>query len=149
MQDGFLAGSPLVDMKVTLYDGSFHAVDSSEMAFKLAAAKAMREGVAKAEPVLLEPIMDAEVTVPDQFMGDVIGDLNSKRGRILGMQPRGKMQVVSAQVPLAEMRRYSIDLRSITGGRGVFKMEFSHYEEVPDHAAQKIIEQVKKEKEES
>jgi elongation factor G len=93
--------------------------------------------------------MDAEVTVPDQFMGDVIGDLNSKRGRILGMQPRGKMQVVSAQVPLAEMRRYSIDLRSITGGRGVFKMEFSHYEEVPDHAAQKIIEQVKKEKEES
>ncbi|MHB8896287.1 MAG: elongation factor G [Candidatus Geothermincolia bacterium] len=149
MQDGFLAGSPLVDMKVTLYDGSFHAVDSSEMAFKLAAAKAMRDGVAKAEPVLLEPIMDVEVTVPDQFMGDVIGDLNAKRGRILGMQPKGKMQVVSAQVPLAEMRRYSIDLRSITGGRGVFKMEFSHYEEVPDHTAQKIVEQAKKEKEES
>jgi elongation factor G len=149
MNDGFLAGYPLVDMKVTLYDGSFHAVDSSEMAFKLAAAKAMRDGVGKADPVMLEPIMDVEVTVPDQFMGDVIGDLNSKRGRILGMQPKGKMQVVSAQVPLAEMRRYSIDLRSITGGRGVFKMDFSHYEEVPDHAAQKIIEQAKKEKEES
>ena len=149
MTDGFLAGYPLVDMKVTLYDGSFHAVDSSEMAFKLAAAKAMRDGVGKAEPVMLEPIMDVEVTVPDQFMGDVIGDLNSKRGRILGMLPKGKMQVVSAQVPLAEMRRYSIDLRSITGGRGVFKMDFSHYEEVPDHAAQKIIDQAKKEKEES
>ncbi len=149
MKDGFLAGCPLVDMKVTLYDGSFHAVDSSEMAFKLAAAKAMKEGVGKADPVLLEPIVDVEVTVQDQFMGDVIGDLNAKRGRILGMQPKGKMQVVSAQVPLAEMRRYSIDLRSITGGRGVFSMEFSHYEEVPDHTAQKIIERAKKEKEES
>jgi elongation factor G len=149
MSDGFLAGSPMVDMKITLYDGSFHQVDSSEMAFKLAAAKAMRDGVGKADPVLLEPIMDVEVTVPDQFMGDVIGDLNSKRGRILGMQPKGKMQVVSAQVPLAEMRRYSIDLRSITGGRGVFKMDFSHYEEVPDHTAQKIIEQAKKDKEEA
>lgn len=149
MSDGFLAGSPMVDVKVTLYDGSFHAVDSSEMSFKLAAVKAMRDGVGKADPVLLEPIMDVEVTVPDQFMGDVIGDLNSKRGRILGMQPKGKMQVVSAQVPLAEMRRYSIDLRSITGGRGVFKMDFSHYEEVPDHTAQKIIEQAKKDKEES
>jgi elongation factor G len=146
MSEGYLAGYPIVDMKVTLYDGSFHAVDSSELAFKMAAAKAMRDGVAKADPVLLEPIMDIEVTVPDQFMGDVIGDLNSKRGRILGMQPKGKMQVVSAQVPLGEMRRYSIDLRSVTGGRGVFKMDFSHYEEVPDHIAQKIIEQAKKEK---
>jgi len=149
MNDGYLAGYPLVDMKVTLYDGSFHAVDSSELAFKMAASKAMRDGVAKADPVLLEPIVDVEVTVPDQFMGDVIGDLNSKRGRILGMQPKGKMQVVSAQVPLSEMRRYSIDLRSITGGRGVFTMEFSHYEEVPEHIASKIIEQAKKEKEES
>jgi elongation factor G len=149
MSEGYLAGYPMVDMKVTLYDGSFHAVDSSELAFKMAASKAMRDGVGKADPVMLEPIMDVEVTVPDQFMGDVIGDLNSKRGRILGMQPKGKMQVVSAQVPLAEMRRYSIDLRSITGGRGVFKMDFSHYEEVPDHIAQKIIEQAKKEKEEA
>lgn len=149
MTEGYMAGYPMVDMKVTLYDGSFHAVDSSELAFKMAASKAMKDGVANADPVLLEPIVDVEVTVPDQFMGDVIGDLNSKRGRILGMQPKGKMQVVSAQVPLAEMRRYSIDLRSITGGRGVFKMDFSHYEEVPEHIAQKITEQAKKEKEEA
>jgi len=149
MREGPLAGYPLVDVKVTLYDGSFHAVDSSEMAFKLAASKSIRDGVARCDPVLLEPIMDVEVTVRDQFMGEVIGDLNSKRGRISGMQPKGKMQVVSAQVPLGEMRRYSIDLRSITGGRGVFKMDFSHYEEVPDHSAQKIIEQAKKERENS
>ncbi len=149
MQEGFLAGYPLIDMRVTLYDGSFHTVDSSELAFKMAASKAIKEGVFKADPVLLEPIMTVEVTVPEQYMGDVIGDLNSKRGRILGMEPKGKMQVVRAQVPLAEMSRYSIDLRSITGGRGVFSMEFSHYEEVPDHIAQKIIAEAKKEKEES
>ena len=149
MQDGFLAGYPMVDMNVTVYDGSFHQVDSSELAFKMAASKAMRDGFAKADPVLLEPITNVRVTVPDTFMGDVIGDLNSKRGRILGMEPKGRMQVVSAQVPLAEMSRYSIDLRSITGGRGVFSVEFSHYEEVPDHIAQKIIEQHKKEQEES
>jgi elongation factor G len=149
MQDGYLAGFPMVDMSVTVYDGSFHSVDSSELAFKMAAAKAMREGFSKADPVLLEPIVNVKVTVPDTYMGDVIGDLNSKRGRILGMEPRGKMQVVSAQVPLAEMSRYSIDLRSITGGRGVFSIEFSHYEEVPEHTAQKIIELHKREQEES
>ena len=149
MNEGYMAGFPMVDMDVTVYDGSFHSVDSSELAFKMAASKAMKDGFAKAEPVLLEPIVNANVTVPDQFMGDVIGDLNSKRGRILGMEPKGKMQVVSAQVPLGEMSRYSIDLRSITGGRGVFAMEFSHYEEVPEHIAQKIIEQRKKEHEES
>ncbi len=149
MTEGYMAGFPMVDMDVTVYDGSFHSVDSSELAFKMAASKAMKDGFAKADPVLLEPIVNAKVTVPDQFMGDVIGDLNSKRGRILGMEPRGKMQVVSAQVPLAEMSRYSIDLRSITGGRGVFAMEFSHYEEVPEHIAQKIMEQRKKEQEES
>jgi len=149
MKDGYLAGYPIVDIKVTLYDGSFHAVDSSEMAFKMAASKAIREGVGKSDAVLLEPIIDVEVTVPDRYMGDVIGDLNSKRGRILGMQPKGKMQVVSAQVPLAEMSRYSIDLRSITGGRGVFSLELSHYEEVPDHIAGKIIAGAKKEQEES
>jgi elongation factor G len=149
MEDGFLAGYPMVDMNVTLYDGSFHSVDSSEMSFKMAAIKAMKDGFGKADAVLLEPIVTVEVTVPEQFMGDVIGDLNSKRGRILGMVPRGKMQVVSAMVPLAEMSRYSIDLRSITGGRGVFSMEFSHYEEVPDHTAQKIIAEAQREKEES
>lgn len=149
MQDGYIAGYPMVDMNVTVYDGSFHSVDSSELAFKMAASKAMKDGFAKADPVLLEPIVNVKVTVPDQFMGDVIGDLNSKRGRILGMEPKGKMQVVSAQVPLSEMSRYSIDLRSITGGRGVFSMEFSHYEEVPEHIAQKIVEQRRKEQEES
>lgn len=138
----------MVDMSVTVYDGSFHSVDSSELAFKMAAAKAMKEGFSAADPVLLEPKVDVKVTVPDAYMGDVIGDLNAKRGRILGMEPKGKMQVVSAQVPLAEMSRYSIDLRSITGGRGVFSMELSHYEEVPDHIAQKIIEHHKKEQEE-
>jgi elongation factor G len=148
MQEGYLAGFPMVDMGVTVYDGSFHSVDSSELAFKMAASKAMKEGFSKADPVLLEPIVDVRVTVPDTYMGDVIGDLNSKRGRILGMEPKGKMQVVSARVPLAEMSRYSIDLRSITGGRGVFSMELSHYEEVPDHIAQKIIEQQKKAQEE-
>ena len=149
MKEGYLAGYPLVDMKVTLYDGSFHTVDSSELAFKMAASKAIREGVGKADAVLLEPIVNMEVTVPEQYMGDVIGDLNSKRGRILGMQPKGKMQVVSAQVPLAEVSRYSIDLRSITGGRGLFSLELSHYEEVPDHTAQKIIAGAKKEQDES
>jgi elongation factor G len=148
MKEGYLAGYPLIDMKVTLYDGSFHTVDSSELAFKMAASKAVREGVGKADAVLIEPIVNVEVTVPDQYMGDVIGDLNSKRGRILGMQPKGKMQVVSAQVPLAEMYRYSIDLRSITGGRGLFSLELSHYEEVPDHTAQKIIAGARKKQDE-
>lgn len=149
MQEGFLAGYPIVDMMVTLYDGSFHSVDSSELAFKMAASKAIKTGMEKADPVLLEPIMDVQVTVPEQYMGDVIGDLNSKRGRILGMLPKGKTQVISAQVPLAEMSRYSIDIRSITGGRGIFSMELSHYEEVPDHTAKKVIEAAKREKEES
>lgn len=139
MQEGFLAGYPIVDIKVTVYDGSFHSVDSSEMAFKMAASKAVKAAMDKADPVILEPIADAQVTVPDQFMGDVIGDLNSKRGRIIGMTPKGKMQVVQAQVPMSEMSRYSIDLRSITGGRGVFTLVFSHYEEVPEHIASRII----------
>lgn len=149
MSEGHLAGYPLVDMRVTLYDGSFHSVDSSELAFKMAASKALKEGMSKAEAVLLEPIMNVKVTVPEKYMGDVIGDLNSKRGRIQGMEPKGKMQVVSAQVPLAEMSRYSIDLRSITGGRGLFFMELTSYEEVPDHISQRIIASARREKEES
>jgi len=149
MKDGFVAGYPIVDMMVTVFDGSFHSVDSSEMAFKMAASKAIRTAMDDADPVILEPIVNAQVTVTDQFMGDVIGDLNSKRGRIIGMTPKGKSQVVQAQVPLAEMSRYSIDLRSITGGRGVFTMEFSHYEEVPDHIAQNIIAAQEREREES
>ncbi|MBN2168958.1 MAG: elongation factor G [Actinobacteria bacterium] len=149
MEDGFIAGYPVVDVRITLYDGSFHSVDSSELAFKMAAMKAMREGSVKADPVLLEPIANLHVTVPDSYTGDIIGDLNSKRGRILGMEPKGKMQVVSAQVPMAELSRYSIDLRSITGGRGIFQVELSHYEEVPDHITKKIVEDHKKEAEEA
>lgn len=149
MSEGYVAGYPIEDMKVTLYDGSFHSVDSSELAFKMAAIKAVKDGMTKADPVLLEPIMDVQVTVPDQYMGDVIGDLNAKRGRIMGMEPKSKMQVVHAQVPLAEMSRYSIDMRSITGGRGVFSMQLAHYEEVPEHIAQKIVAQARKEKKES
>jgi len=114
-------------------------VDSSEMSFKLAAILAFRKGMEQAKPVLLEPIMNVEVLIPEQYLGDIIGDLNSKRGRVLGMEPQGKNQLVKAQVPLAEMARYSIDLKSITQGRGKFQMSFSHYEEVPANIAEKII----------
>ncbi|GAW94228.1 elongation factor G [Calderihabitans maritimus] len=147
MEEGILAGYPVTGIKVTLVDGSHHPVDSSEMAFKIAAALSFRKALEQADPVLLEPIMNVEVTVPEAFMGDIIGDLNGKRGRILGMEPQGKYQVIRAQVPLAEMYRYAIDLKSITQGRGSFKMEFYQYEEVPAHLAEKIIEAAKKAKE--
>jgi len=147
MQEGVLAGYPVTDIRVTLYDGSYHPVDSSEMAFKIAASMAFKKGCLEAKPIILEPIMSVEVMVPDQFMGDVMGDLNKKRGRILGMEPHGRNQVIKALVPLAEMARYAIDLRSITQGRGVYKMEFSHYEECPSNVAEAVIEQAKKEKE--
>ena len=140
MVDGILAGYPVVDVKVTLYDGSYHAVDSSEMAFKIAASMAFKKGFMDSQPILLEPVMNVEVRVPEEFMGDIIGDLNKKRGRILGMEPQGKEQIVRAQAPLAEMFRYAIDLRSMTQGRGSFAMDFDHYEEVPGQIAQKIIE---------
>jgi elongation factor G len=143
LQEGVLAGYPVTAVKVTLYDGSYHTVDSSELAFKIAASMAFKKGMAEAKPVLLEPIYRVEVMVPEAFMGDVMGDLNKKRGRILGMEPRGSFQVIRAMVPLAEMFRYAIDLRSITQGRGTFTMEFDHYEEVPAHLAQEIIAQAK------
>lgn len=144
---GILAGYPMVDVKVTLTDGSYHTVDSSEMAFKIASAMALRKGVLQAKPVLLEPIYSIEVTVPESYMGDVIGDLNTKRGRIQGMEPIGAgLGKVKAQVPLAEMFRYSIDLRSITQGRGSFDMTFSHYEDVPARIAESIIASAKKDK---
>ncbi len=147
MAEGVVAGYPVTNVKAVLYDGSYHSVDSSEMAFKLAAILAFRKGMEQAKPVLLEPIYNVEVEIPEQFMGDIIGDLNSKRGRVLGMEPRGKNQVVRAQVPLKEMVRYSIDLKSITQGRGKFKMEFDHYEEAPPKVAEEIIEKAKREKE--
>ncbi|MGI6066148.1 MAG: elongation factor G [Bacillota bacterium] len=147
MQEGILAGYPVTNIKVNLQDGSFHPVDSSEMAFKIAASLAFRKACEQAKPVILEPIMNVEVHVPDQFMGDIMGDLNSKRGRILGMEKEGNMQVIKANVPLSEMYRYAIDLKSITQGRGSFSMEFACYEEVPNNLAEKIIAAAKAEKE--
>jgi len=139
MEEGVLAGYPVVDVKVTLFDGSYHSVDSSEMAFKIATSMAFKKGFMEAQPVLLEPIMLLEVVVPERYMGDVIGDLNKKRGRILGMDPDNGNQVIRAHVPLAELTRYAVDLRSITQGRGRFRMQMDHYEEVPEHIAQGII----------
>ncbi|MCG0238209.1 MAG: elongation factor G [Firmicutes bacterium] len=136
---GVLAGYPVIDFKATLYDGSYHEVDSSEMAFKIAASMALKNAAQKAEPVLLEPIMKVEVTVPEEYMGDVIGDINARRGRIEGMEARGGVQVVRAYVPLAEMFGYATDLRSKTQGRGTYTMLFSHYEEVPKNVADAII----------
>lgn len=148
MREGVLAGYPVTDVKVTLVDGSHHPVDSSELAFKIAASMGFKKGMAQADPVLLEPIMNLEVVVPDDCLGDVIGDLNGRRGRVLGVEPHGRgMQVVKAQVPMAEVLRYASELTSLTGGRGSFSMEFSHYEEVPPHLAEKIIAQAREEKE--
>jgi elongation factor G len=146
MNEGYLAGYPVTNIKITLTDGSYHAVDSSEMAFKVAAHNAFKKAMEMAKPVLLEPIVNIEVFVPDQYMGDIIGDLNTKRGRILGMEKSGKMQVVKATAPLSEMYRYAIDLKSITHGRGHFVMEFAQYEEIPAMIADKIVEKAKKEK---
>ncbi|MGI6435969.1 MAG: elongation factor G [Syntrophomonadaceae bacterium] len=147
LEEGVLAGYPVTNIKATLYDGSYHSVDSSEMAFKLAARLAYKKGLESAKPVLLEPIVNVEVEIPEANMGDIIGDLNSKRGRVMGMEPAGKKQLIKAQVPLGEMAKYTIDLKSMTQGRGKFRMEFSHYEEVPAQNAEKIIEKAKKERE--
>lgn len=137
--EGVLAGFPLVDIKVIVYDGSFHPVDSSDIAFKIAAAQALKKGLQQGQPVLLEPIMNVSISVPEGMTGDVISDLNTKRGRVQGMNPGGGYNVISAQVPYSELLRYAIDLRSMLQGRGEFDMEFSHYEEVPAHLSQKII----------
>nr|WP_231699407.1 elongation factor G [Limnochorda pilosa] len=140
MAEGVLAGYPVVDVRTTLTDGSYHPVDSSEMAFKIAASLAFKKAFEQADPVLLEPVMRVRVEVPETFMGDCIADLNKKRGKILGMNPDGGMQVIEALVPQAEMFRYATDLRSMTQGRGDFEMTFDHYEEVPAAIAEKIIE---------
>ncbi|RMH60886.1 MAG: elongation factor G [Calditrichaeota bacterium] len=143
MEKGVLAGYPVVDVKVTVYDGSYHNVDSSEMAFKVAASMAFKAAFEKASPVLLEPIYEIEVRVPDEYMGDVMGDISSRRGRILGMDSEGKFQIVKAAVPLAELYKYSTALRSMTQGRGIHSRQFLGYEEVPADAASKIIEEAK------
>jgi elongation factor G len=143
MDTGVLAGFPVVDFKVTLIDGSYHEVDSSEMAFKIAGSMGFKEGCSKASPVLLEPIMSVEVVVPEEYMGDVIGDLNSRRGRIMGMEGRAGAQVVAAMVPLAQMFGYATDVRSATQGRATYTMTFDHYEQVPKSVAEEIIAKVK------
>jgi elongation factor G len=139
MQGGVLAGYPMVDLKVEVFDGSYHDVDSSEMAFKIAGSMGFKEGAAKARPVLLEPIMDVEVVMPEEYMGDVIGDLNSRRGKIQAMNPRAGVQVVEALVPLAEMFGYATDLRSKTQGRATYTMQFAHYAQVPGSIAETIV----------
>jgi elongation factor G len=139
-EGGILAGFQVVDVKVRLYDGSYHEVDSNEMAFKMAGTLAFKEGVLKAGPILLEPIMKVEVMAPEEFLGDIIGQLNSRRGEILGMEVRpGNAQAVKSMVPLAEMFGYSTNLRSATQGRGVFTMEFDHYARVSESVARTII----------
>lgn len=139
METGVVAGYPVVDAKVTLYDGSYHEVDSSEMAFKIAGSMAFKEGAKKAKPYILEPIMDVEVSIPEQYLGDVMGDINSRRGKIKNMEDKGKLRIIKANIPLGEMFGYATVLRSITQGRGTYTMQFSHYDEVPKSIAEKII----------
>jgi elongation factor G len=139
MSEGGLARYPVVDIRATLYDGSFHPVDSSDICFKIAGSGALKKGLTQGQPILLEPIMNIRVIVPEDFTGDIIGDLNAKRARVLGMNPENGMNVIDAQVPQAEILRYAIDLKSITQGRGSYTTEFSHYEETPPQVSQRII----------
>jgi len=149
MHSGELAGAPVQGVRVELVDGSYHTVDSSEMAFKIAGSMAFKSAYEQADPVLLEPIMELEVSTPDEAVGAVNGDLNSRRGRLQGMEPRGGMTTIKAEVPMAEILSYSQALTSMTGGRGDYHMHFLRYEEVPAHIAQKVIDEAKKEKEEA
>ncbi|MBP7087786.1 MAG: elongation factor G [Candidatus Omnitrophica bacterium] len=144
MEEGFLAGYPIADIRVTLFDGSYHSVDSSDIAFQIAASMALKKGFDQVGSVLLEPIMNVEISVPEEFMGQITGDINSRRGRILGMEVRGRSEVVKATIPLVEMFKYASDLRSVTGGRGSYTMSFSNYEIVPARLAQNIVEQANK-----
>jgi elongation factor G len=141
---GILAGFPVQDVQITLFDGSHHSVDSSEMAFKIAGSMAFKKAMEAAGPVLLEPVMNMEITVPDDCIGDIIGDMNQRRGRVLGVDPQGSNQVVRVQVPMAEVLKYAPELRSMTSDRGLFTMEFSHYDEVPSHLTAKILAEAEK-----
>jgi elongation factor G len=147
MRSGTVAGYPVQDVKVTLYDGQHHAVDSSEMAFKIAGSMAFKDAMENAQPTLMEPIMTVSVLVPEEYVGDVIGDLNSRRGRPLGMEPKGSVTEIKAEVPMAEMLDYAPDLRAITGGQGEYSMDLARYEEVPGHVAQQVVRQAQEEKE--
>lgn len=149
MVHGILAGYPTTDFRATVYDGSYHDVDSSDMAFKIAASMGFKKGMEQSQPTLLEPIMKVEVIVPEEFVGDIMGDMNSRRGKIIGVEAKGKNQVVKAVAPMAEMLRYAPDLRSMTGGRGTYTMEFSTYEEVPAHISQKVVEAANKAREQA
>ena len=146
INEGVMTGNPLVDIRVTLYDGSFHSVDSSDIAFHIAGAMALRKAALEANPILLEPIVEVEVSVPEDYTGQISGDLSSRRGKILGMEPRGQFEAVKASVPLAEMFKYATELRSMTHGKGSYSMKFSTYELVPHKVAERIIERLKKEK---
>ena len=148
LENGPLVGSKVINVQVELYDGSYHDVDSSEVAFKIAGSRALHEAIEKSSPVLLEPIMTVKVVVPDQFMGDISGLLNTKRGRILGMGPEDGLQAIDADVPQAEMFKFCSELRSITSGQGSFEMDFARYEQVPAHLASKVIDDAKAAKEE-
>ena len=143
LDNGVIAGYPLIDIKARLFDGSYHDVDSNEMAFKVAASMALKNAISKVRPVLLEPIMRVEVVIPEEYLGDIMGDITSRRGRVEGMDARGNAQVVRAMVPLAEMFGYATSLRSNTQGRGVFSMHFDHYEEVPKSISEEIIKKNK------
>ncbi|WP_326512400.1 elongation factor G [Clostridium intestinale] len=147
IRHGVLAGYPVIGLKATLHDGSYHTVDSSEMAFKIAASQAYKRGLEKANPILLEPIMSVTISIPEDYMGDIIGDINKRRGRVLGMEPDKKLQKIIAEVPMAEMFKYATDLRSITGARGSFEMKFERYEEVPTSETLIIIDEVKRNRE--
>jgi elongation factor G len=147
MHSGVVAGYPVKDVKVRLYDGQHHSVDSSEMAFKIAGSMAFKDAMENAQPVLMEPIMTVSVLVPEDVVGDVIGDLNSRRGRPLGMEPKGSLTEVKAEVPMAELLSYAPDLRAITGGRGEYSMEVARYEEVPGHLAQQVVDRAQEERE--
>jgi elongation factor G len=148
LEKGVIAGYPVVDVKLEVYDGSYHSVDSDELSFKIAGARSFRDAVEKAKPVLLEPIVNIEVTVPSKYMGDISGDLSSKRGRIVGVDTVGNLQVIKAQVPMSEIGRYSTELRSMTGGEASHTIEFSHYDIVPGRMAEEIISKAKKAQEE-
>ncbi len=148
MHHGILGGFPVQDVRATLFDGSHHSVDSSEMAFKIAGSMGFKKGMEQANPVLLEPIVQMEITVPDECIGDVIGNMNSRRGKVLGVEPKSNSQVIQVQVPMAEVLAYAPELRSMTSDRGLFTMEFSHYEEVPAHLMAKILAEVKEQKKE-
>ena len=147
LEDGRLAGFPIVDIKAIIYDGSYHDVDSNGMSFEIAGNAALRKGVLQASPVLLEPIVKLMVTVPEGNTGDVMSDLNVKRGRILGMNPQGSYTTIEAEVPQAEVRRYSQDLRSLTQGRGAYKLQFDHYEPVPANIETRVVEDAKRARE--